>query len=289
MTSEEPPEDSVTDAPTEGPQTEGPQTGGPRTGKPFEDATLSGTLDLRQPMTEEWPLLRGPGSRTEEFFRACRIFAEFIRGFRALHFIGPCVTVFGSARFEQDHPYSLLAERTAQRAAEAGYAVMTGGGPGIMEAANRGAKLGDGVSIGCGIQLPFEEAQNEHIDIWVKFNYFFVRKVMLVKYSQAFIVMPGGFGTMDEIFETATLIQTRKIKEFPLILMGSEYWKPLLDFQRNVMVKDLTISPDDPDRFFVTDSPEEALEAIRRGSRWYGKEFRKQARQLELFRKKQKR
>ena len=250
------------------------------------DATLSGTLDLSQPMAEEWPLLRGPGSRTAEFFRACRIFAEFIRGFRALHFIGPCVTIFGSARFPQDHRWCQLAERTAGSVAKSGYAVMTGGGPGIMEAANRGAKLANGLSVGCAIQLPFEEAQNPHLDISVSFNYFFVRKVMLVKYSQAFIVMPGGFGTMDEIFETATLIQTRKIDSFPLVLMGREYWQPLLDFQRNVMVKDLTISPEDPDRFFVTDDPDEAIEAISRGSRWYGKKFRlRRYRQMELFEK----
>ena len=237
-----------------------------------------------EPQSSEWPLLKGPGSRIGEFFRACRIFAEFIRGFRTLHFIGPCVTIFGSARFPQDHEYCLLAERTAARIARAGYAVMTGGGPGIMEAANRGAKEAGGRSIGCAIELPFEEKPNPHIDTWIKFHYFFVRKVMLVKYSQAFVVMPGGYGTMDEIFETITLIQTQKIHQFPLILMGREFWTPLLDFLRETMVVRGTISPGDPDRFFVTDDPEEALQAVRRGSRWYGKKSHaRRLKQLELF------
>lgn len=238
------------------------------------------------PHSVEWPLLKGPGSRTAEFFRACRIFVEVIRGFRALHFIGPCVTIFGSARFSQDHPYSVLAEHTAARIARGGYAVMTGGGPGVMEAANRGAKQAGGTSVGCAIELPFEEARNPHLDIWVEFHYFFVRKVMLVKYSQAFVVLPGGFGTMDELFESATLIQTGKINQFPIVLMGTEYWQPLLDFQRDTMVKMGTISAHDPDRFVVTDDPEVALEAIRRGSRWFGsRRHARRLEQLELFEK----
>ena len=158
--------------------------------------------------------------------RAARIFCEFIRGFRTLHFVGACVTVFGSARFTENHPYYDLARQCGAELAKAGFTVMTGGGPGIMEAANRGAKETGGRSIGCNIQLPREQKPNPFVDQWITFRHFFVRKVMLVKYSYAFIALPGGFGTLDEIFETATLIQTGKIRDFPLVLMGIEYWRP---------------------------------------------------------------
>src|SRR5258706_11253784 len=161
--------------------------------------------------------LEGPQRRLAELARAIRIFCEFIRGFRTLHFVGPCVTVFGSARFTEIHPYYRLARLTGAGLARLGFTVMTGGGPGIMEAANRGAKDAGGRSIGCNITLPQEQKPNAYLDKFVEFRYFFVRKVMLVKYSYAFIVMPGGYGTLDEVFETAVLVQTGKIRNFPII------------------------------------------------------------------------
>src|SRR5712691_750720 len=181
---------------------------------------------------EEVRFLQGPQERRRELARAVKIFFEFMRGFRALHFVGPCVTVFGSTRFREDHPYYALAREVGARLARAGFTVMTGGGPGIMEAANRGAKEAGGRSIGCNIELPQEQKPNPYLDKWITFRHFYVRKVMLVKYSYAFIALPGGFGTLDEIFETAVLIQTGKIREFPLVIMGREFWQPLLDFMR---------------------------------------------------------
>ncbi len=210
----------------------------------------------------EIEFLEGPAARGSEFMRAVRIFFEFIHGFRKLHFVGPCVTVFGSARIQEEHPSYQLAREMGARLAEAGFTVMTGGGPGIMEAANRGAKGVGGRSIGCNIELPMEQQPNAYVDRWIEFRYFFVRKVMLVKYSYAFIVMPGGFGTMDELFEAATLIQTGKIKSFPLILMNVEYWKPLRKLLEE-MVAAHTIDQGDLDRIVFTDSPDEAMETIR--------------------------
>jgi hypothetical protein len=206
--------------------------------------------------------LAGPQRRLEELLRAARIFCEFIRGIRTLHFVGPCVTVFGSARFTENHPYYELARQCGAELAKAGFTVMTGGGPGIMEAANRGARETGGRSIGCNIQLPREQRPNSFVDQWITFRYFFVRKVMLVKYSYAFIALPGGFGTLDEIFETATLIQTEKIRDFPLVLMGKEYWRPLLEFMSERMIKEQTIDQADVDRFIVTDSAHEAVGSI---------------------------
>src|SRR5208337_1004880 len=162
--------------------------------------------------------LQGPQPRGFELLRAVRIFWELMRGFRALHFVGPCVTVFGSARFKEDHPNYRLAHDVGGRLARAGFTVMTGGGPGIMEAANRGAREAGGRSVGCNIELPVEQQPNPYLDRWITFRHFCVRKLMLVKYSYAFIALPGGFGTLDEIFEVATLIQTRKIRDFPLVL-----------------------------------------------------------------------
>jgi hypothetical protein len=211
---------------------------------------------------EEIQFLRGPQRRTFEFWRAVRIFFEFLRGFRTLHFVGPCVTVFGSARFPETHPYYVLARQLGGRLARAGFTVMTGGGPGIMEAANRGAREVGGRSVGCNIELPQEQRPNPYLDRWITFRHFYVRKVMLVKYSYAFVAMPGGFGTLDEIFETAVLIQTGKIRDFPLVLMGQDFWQPLLDFVETRLVREGVVDPADPKRFTVTDSVEEAVAAI---------------------------
>jgi uncharacterized protein (TIGR00730 family) len=211
--------------------------------------------------TEERKLLTGPASRSSELWRVVRIAWEFIRGFRALHFVGPCVTVFGSARFEKGHEYYDQARRLGGALSKIGFTVMTGGGPGIMEAANRGAQEAGGRSIGCNILLPQEQDANSYVDRVVTFRYFFVRKVMLVKYSYAFVVMPGGFGTMDELFESLTLIQTGKIKNFPVVLMGTQYWQPLLDFLQT-MADIGTIQAADINLCFVTDSIDDAVAYI---------------------------
>src|SRR5262249_55175305 len=189
-------------------------------------------------------------------------FWEIMRGFRALHFLGPCVTVFGSARFTENHRYYQLARDVGARLSLAGFTVMTGGGPGIMEAANRGAKDVGGRSIGCNIELPQEQKPNPYLDHWITFRHFYVRKLMLVKYSYAFIALPGGFGTLDEVFETATLIQTRKISQFPLVLMGEEYWGPLIEFLHGPLLNEATIKLADAKSFTVTDSDKEAVRAV---------------------------
>ena len=206
--------------------------------------------------------LQGPQPRGLELARALRIFVELLRGFRALHFIGPCVTVFGSARFAEHHPYYALARDVGARLARAGFTVMTGGGPGIMEAANRGAREAGGRSVGCNIELPREQKPNPYLDRFITFRHFYVRKLMLVKYSYAFVALPGGFGTLDEIFETVTLIQTGKIQEFPLVLMGREFWRPLLDFFRDRLIAEETIAPDDIERIMLTDSVTDAVGSI---------------------------
>lgn len=213
-------------------------------------------------LAEDRRLLGGPRSRTAEFFRLVRIFFEFLRGFRSLHFLGPCVTIFGSARFDENHRYYKLARATAAAVARDGFNIMTGGGPGIMEAANRGAKDVGGYSIGCNIVLPHEQAANPYIDRLVTFRYFFVRKVMLVKYSQAFIIFPGGFGTLDEAFEAATLIQTGKLFGFPLIFVGVDYWQPFFDAMRSTMLAEGCIDRADYDRFLLTDDVDEVLHRL---------------------------
>mgnify|MGYP000990312495 CR=1 FL=1 len=205
--------------------------------------------------------LEGPKSRRSELWMLLRILREFLRGFRVLHFAGPCVTVFGSARFKEDHPNYQLAREVGAALAHQGFTVMTGGGPGVMEAANRGAKEANGTSIGCNIILPFEQQPNPYLDQMLEFRYFFVRKVMLVKYSYAFVVLPGGVGTMDEMFEALTLIQTKKIRDFPVVLMGKEYYAPLLEFME-AMLAAKTISPADLNLFLVTDSIDEAMAHI---------------------------
>jgi hypothetical protein len=192
-----------------------------------------------------------------------KVLFELLRGFRALHFIGPCVTVFGSARFGEEHRYYKLAREVGGQLAGAGFTVMTGGGPGIMEAANRGARDGGGRSVGCNIELPKEQQPNPYLDVMVNFRHFFVRKVMLVKYSYAFIALPGGFGTYDEVFEAATLMQTAKIKHFPIVLVGSEYWQPLIEVMRNTLLREGTVDAADIAMLRVTDSAEEAVAHIR--------------------------
>ncbi|NLN12388.1 MAG: TIGR00730 family Rossman fold protein [Acidobacteria bacterium] len=210
---------------------------------------------------DRW-FLEGPASRLRELARLIRIGREFIRGFRALRDVEPCVTVFGSARINDGEAYYELARETSRRLAEAGFTIMTGGGPGIMEAANRGAREGGGRSIGCNIELPHEQRPNPYLDLFLEFRYFFVRKVMLVKYSHAFVVFPGGFGTLDELFETMTLIQTGKILDFPVVIMGREYWQPLFDLMRGTLLAHGTVSPEDLERLTFTDSPAEAVATI---------------------------
>jgi uncharacterized protein (TIGR00730 family) len=229
---------------------------------PVEPARSRVTWGKGPPSSEVERFLQGPQSRGFELMRAARIFWELIRGFRALHFVGPCTTVFGSARFTEDQPYYLLAREVGALLARAGFTVMTGGGPGIMEAANRGAKDAGGYSVGCNIELSHEQQPNPYLDRWITFRHFSIRKMMLVKYSYAFIALPGGFGTLDEVFETATLIQTQKIKDFPLVLMGVAYWKPLLDFIHNRLLEQRTIDPIDLERLLVTDSAAEAVASI---------------------------
>ena len=214
---------------------------------------------MNNKLSEDFAFLSGPNSRIKEFFSVVNIALEFIQGFRKLHFVGPCITVFGSARTRVDNHYYKAAQEFGDRIAKKGFAVMTGGGPGIMEAANKGAKQGGGVSIGCNIELPMEQTPNPYLDISVDFKQFYVRKVLLLKYSYAFIVMPGGFGTLDELFETITLIQTKKTRRFPVVLFGTEYWSKMLEFIE-VMKANGTVSPDDHQLFFTTDSIDEAME-----------------------------
>lgn len=192
-----------------------------------------------------------------------RAVRDFIAGFRTLHFVGPCVTVFGSARYDERHPYYALGREVGRGVADLGFTVMTGGGPGLMEAANRGAKEAGGRSVGCNITLPAEQAPNPYLDRWVTCRYFFVRKVLLFKYSYAFIGLPGGLGTLDELFEALTLIQTGKIEAFPVVLIGAAYWRPVQDLLRHFSIEH-TIDATDLDLLLVTDSVEEALDHIRR-------------------------
>ena len=196
-------------------------------------------------------------------WRVLRIQAEFVEGFGALAQLGPAISVFGSARTRPDHPEYALARRTAELLVGAGYAVITGGGPGIMEAANRGAWEAAGTSVGLGIELPFEQGMNEYVDLGINFRYFFARKTMFVKYAQGFVVFPGGFGTIDELFEALTLVQTGKVTTFPIILMGSAYWQGLVDWLRATMRADGKISEEDLDLLHVTDDPEQVVAVLR--------------------------
>ncbi len=212
----------------------------------------------------EKKFLKGRQNRPEELESAVRYFLEFLMGFESLDVTGPAVTVFGSARFPRDSRYYELARALGRQLAQAGYAVITGGGPGLMEAANRGAKEAGGLSIGCNITLRKEQKANEYLDDFVQFDHFFVRKVMLVKYSSAFVVLPGGFGTLDEVFETLTLIQTNTIDHFPVLLMGSEFWACMIQFFKESLLTERTIDPEDLHLFHITDSPQEVVDIIRR-------------------------
>jgi len=203
-------------------------------------------------------LLHGPNPRRKEFSLLMGVIRDFLRGFRALHFVGPCATVFGSARFDENHRYYKLAREMGAALSKMGFTVMTGGGPGIMEAANRGAKDVGGRSVGCNIKLPFEQSHNPYLDRWVTMEHFFVRKTLLIKYSYGFIIMPGGFGTMDEMFEALTLIQTKKLSSFPIVVMGSEFWAEMRQFI-DAMLAGGTISPEDLNLIKWTDSVDEAV------------------------------
>lgn len=211
---------------------------------------------------EEIVFLDGPRSRWKEFTFVMKVMRQFIRGFRKLHFAGPCVTVFGSARFGEDHPYYQLAQKMGSEIARMGFTVMTGGGPGIMEAANRGAKDAGGRSVGCNIVLPHEQHPNPYLDMWVNIDLFFVRKTLLRKYSYAFVVLPGGFGTLDEFFEAVTLIQTMKSERFPVIVMDKDFYTHIRQ-HISFMQEQGTIGEKDTRLILFTDSTEEALAHLR--------------------------
>jgi uncharacterized protein (TIGR00730 family) len=215
-----------------------------------------------RPEAADEALLSRSDDLLQDFDRAFRMFHEFVTGCRALYDVGLAVTVFGSARFDEHHRYYRLARDLGRALAERKYAVVTGGGPGIMEAANRGAREGGGLSIGCNIILPHEQKPNPYLDRVVNFDYFFVRKVMLVKYSEAFVLMPGGYGTLDEIFETVTLVQTGKIRHFPIVAMGRDYWQGMLDFISDTMFREGAAAEGEVGGFLVTDSVAEAVDHI---------------------------
>ncbi len=223
---------------------------------------------LNKVLLNRFDYLEGPKSRSSEFFFSINVFRQFIKGFRKLHFVGPCVTVFGSARFKPDHRYYKLGEAIGSAIVKTGFTVMTGGGPGIMEAANRGAYESGGMSVGCNIKLPFEQDPNPYMHEVVTLEYFFVRKFMLLKYSYAFVVLPGGWGTMDEMFETLTLVQTGMIHQFPVVLMGTEFYNPLMKYL-DLMIKEGTISPEDLNYVKLTDDPEEAIQHLEKYIKGY--------------------
>ncbi len=207
--------------------------------------------------------LAGRRHREADLESAVRFFLEFLQGFESFDFAQPCVTVFGSSRFDENHPHYQLARRIGSELAKAGFAVMTGGGSGIMEAANRGAKEAGGLSLGCNIQLPREQVPNRYLDKFIQFEHFFARKVMLVKYSSAFVVMPGGFGTLDETFEIATLMQTGKLGHFPLIAVGGDFWDCFEQFVRDAMVKHGTISEDETRVIHRAETAEDVVRLVR--------------------------
>lgn len=213
--------------------------------------------------SKEHVYLDGPKPRMFEFRFVLKVASEFIKGFRKLHFAGPCITVFGSARFDENNEYYIAAREFGKRIANIGFTTMSGGGPGIMEAANRGAFENGGTSVGCNIKLPFEQKPNPYVHTSITFNHFFVRKTVMIKYSYAFVIMPGGFGTMDEFFETLTLVQTRTIKNFPIVLYGKEFYAELWQTIQG-MSKAGTISPEDLKLVLYTDDIDDAIEHIQK-------------------------
>lgn len=225
------------------------------------DPTASYSL-LRKVEGAEKLFLTGRRSREADLESAVTFFLEFLRGFESFDFDAPCITVFGSARFDDDHPYYKLARETGAALARAGYAVMTGGGPGVMEAANRGAREAGGLSLGCNIKLPSEQKPNPYLDKFIEFEHFFVRKLMLVKYSSAFVILPGGFGTLDEAFEVVTLVQTGKLDRFPVVGMGGDFWQHLGRFASETMLGEGVISQEDLDFIHVAATADEALQII---------------------------
>jgi uncharacterized protein (TIGR00730 family) len=250
--------------PTEPPEDDGNPGDEPRPERIRGPVVLRGEQRIQTSTTDERLLdTRGPSDWVHtDPWRVFRIQAEFVEGFGSLSSLPRAVSVFGSARTQRDHPQYATARKIGAALAEAGYAVITGGGPGIMEAANRGAKDAEGLSVGLGIELPFEQGMNRYVDLGINFRYFFVRKTMFVKYSQAFICLPGGFGTLDELFESLTLVQTKKVTKFPVVLFGSEYWGGLVDWIRNSVLAEGKISPSDLDLIHVTDDVDDAIRVV---------------------------
>jgi uncharacterized protein (TIGR00730 family) len=206
---------------------------------------------------------RRPAFVDSDPWRALRILSEFVEGFDALAAVGPAVTIFGSARVDETEAIYGLARTIARRLAESGFAIITGGGPGVMEAANRGCREGGGLSVGCNIELPHEQGLNPYVDLGIEFRYFFARKTMFVKYADAFVILPGGFGTLDELFESLTLIQTGKVRDFPVVLVGTSYWKGLLDWMRDVQLPAGAIAEADLHLLKLTDDVDEVVRIVR--------------------------
>jgi uncharacterized protein (TIGR00730 family) len=237
--------------------------------EPTQDNPTLNTAARTHGRTEDEQLLSTPEDAPagthftqSDPWRVFRIMGEFVEGFDTLARIAPAVTVFGSARVREGHPQYAQARETARLLGEAGFGIITGGGPGIMEAANRGARDAGVESIGCNIELPFEQGTNAYVDIAINFRYFFVRKTMFVKYAEAFVIFPGGFGTLDELFEALTLIQTGKVRDFPVILVGTEYWEGLFRWVRERLLEEGKVSADDLDLVVLTDEPEEVVRTI---------------------------
>jgi uncharacterized protein (TIGR00730 family) len=241
-----------------------------RSGRLVMGANLARKMPADATMTEDRKLLE-PAARPDflstDPWRALRILSEFVEGFDALAEVGPAVTVFGSARVAEGDPAYTMAREIGRLLALEGYAVITGGGPGVMEAANRGCQEGGGLSVGCNIELPHEQSINAYVDLGVEFRYFFARKTMFVKYADAFVILPGGYGTMDELFEALTLIQTGKIRHFPVVLVGSAFFAGFVEWIKAKLLGEGMISPSDLELIQVTDDPKEVVEIVRRAGR----------------------
>ena len=252
------------------PATGSPATGSRRAGRLRVTRKAADRLRIDGAVTEDQKLLERrpevPAFLDTDPWRALRILSEFVDGFDAMARVGPAITVFGSARTRPDDPLYELARTIGRRLALAGYAVITGGGPGTMEAANRGCQEGGGLSVGCNIELPHEQTLNPYVDLGVDFRYFFARKTMFVKYADGFVILPGGFGTLDELFEALTLIQTGKVRHFPVVLVGSAYWAGLLAWFRETLLAAGAISPGDLDLFTVCDDPDDVVRIIQAGA-----------------------